>query len=167
MGQGQGGRGAQGLKGMKALRVGFVTARIWPALGGGSTSHAGRERSMNRSCWLGCPALPSLAPSRGFLAQEAHLSSKKLPPVGASHPVCISMRELALAPIWPCSLDKCKGRGAVFLKQHRHQGPRLVLNFVSWLHKWNIKHLSPPPFCSSRAGPHTVLCLGQAFHGLL
>lgn len=34
-------RGGQGLKVVKALRVGFVTAEIWLALGGGSASHTG------------------------------------------------------------------------------------------------------------------------------
>lgn len=57
-----------------------------------------------------------------------------------------------------------RGRTAVSLKHHRDPGPGLILSFVFWLQKWNIKHLSPLTFCSSHSGPHAVLWWGQAFH---
>lgn len=95
----------------KALRVGFVAVETRPAPGGGSASHTGRERPTDCSCWLSCPALPSLAPSRHFLAREACWSSKKLPPAGCSGLVCLSAREVALALRPALRFEQCSGRG--------------------------------------------------------
>lgn len=67
---------------------------------------------MNWSHWLSRPALASLAPSGGFLAQEACLSSKKLPPAGSPQPACISMREVVLAPSLALQFEQCSSLGA-------------------------------------------------------
>lgn len=162
-GPGPGRRGGQGLNVVTALSVGFATAEIWPALGRGSGTHVAWKRLMDWSCWQGCPALPSLAPSRGFLAQETCLCSKKLPPAGSSQPGCTSMREVAL--VSPPALQfeqyphvRREGKIAVFQQHHRNQGSRLILSSVFLATTAEHKTLlASHLFCSSHTSPHAVL----------
>lgn len=134
-----------------ALSVGFATAEVWPALDRQSGTHVAWKRPMDWSCLLGCPALPSLAPSRSFLAQETCLCSKKLPPAGSSQPSCTSMREVALVSPPALQFGQCPHI------RREGQGSRLILSFDFWLQQWNIKHFSPLTFCSGHTGPHAVL----------
>lgn len=103
----------------------------------------GRGQWTHPADWavLPSPSPTLLAPSRGFLAQEACLSSKKLPPAGSSQLGCISKMAPPPAPQFGQGPHTGRGRTAVFRKHRGNQGPRLISRLGFWLQKWNIKHL--------------------------
>lgn len=162
-GPGPGRRGSQGLNVVTALSVGFATAEIWPALGRGSGTHVAWKRLMDWSCWLGCPALPSLAPSRGFLAQETCLCSKKLPPAGSSQPGCTSMREVALVSPPALQFEQyphVRREGQDSCVPATPQEPRFSTHLEFCFLATTAEHktlLASHLFCSSHTGPHAVL----------
>lgn len=162
-GPGPGRRGGQGLNLVTALSVGFATAEIWPALGRGSGTHVAWKRLMDWSCWLGCPALPSLAPSRGFLAQETCLCSKKLPPAGSSQPGCTSMREVALVSPPALRFEQyphVRRGGQDSCVPATPQEPRFSTHLEFCFLATTAEHktlLASHLFYSSHTGPHAVL----------